>query len=117
MTVYGYIDAETHEYRQEARETPPDMHLCDFCSSNEIFKMYPNRQTVEMMPGIIDSGGWAACRTCADLIDAERWQDLCQRSADTFMEIYGFPKHERPTIEAAMNEIHRGFRENRGLEN
>ena len=117
MKVYGYIDAETHEYRQEASEEPPEMKICDFCCAPEIFKLYPNRETVALLPGILDSGGWAACQHCSELVDAEKWEELTRRSVDTFMEIYHFSKEDRPLIEAEMRNIHRGFRQNRGLVN
>ena len=115
--LYGYMDPETKEYRQEERTEPPEMKLCDFCSTAEIFKLYPNRETVEALPGVTDSGGWTACRACAALVDAENWEDLADRSTDTFMQTYQLDKSERPELRNAMREIHRGFRQNRGFYN
>ena len=85
--LYGYMDPETKEYRQEERTEPPEMKLCDFCS------------------------------TCAALVDAENWEDLADRSTDTFMQTYQLDKSERPELRNAMREIHRGFRQNRGFYN
>ena len=66
--------------------------ICDFCSSQEVFQVYMAEDftAVELeapdgLPVYLNStGGWAACRGCAKLVEAAQWDELLERCFDTF---------------------------------
>jgi hypothetical protein len=99
---------------------PPEGPICDFCSDSPIYADYPARDfNVSQLPkpdgsklNINSESDWAACKTCAGLIDANNWDALLDRSVETFRKKYG---HRLPVAEArrSIAELHRKFRENR----
>lgn len=66
--------------------------ICDFCSSREVFQVYMAEDftAVELAapdgsPVYLNStGGWAACRQCSKLVEAEQWDELVERCLRTF---------------------------------
>jgi hypothetical protein len=114
MKLYASLDPETRQERITDKPPEPEQWICDFCSKHEAFKAYPNRATVLMASGMADEGGWIACRTCAELIDAGKWDELRKRSVDAFLEYHPeVPEDARPFLEAHVQQAHLGFRANR----
>jgi hypothetical protein len=99
---------------------PPEGPICDFCSGKEIYADYPASDfNVWQVPkpdgsklNINSQSDWAACKTCAELIDAESWNALLERSLETFRRKYGaiLPEAE---MRKSIADLHRQFRENR----
>ena len=89
---------------------------CDFCTSEKIFKLYRcGNFAVNNMPVFQNgSGTWAACATCAELVDADRWPELCERSFLKFTQRHG-PLSLRNAIglREQFRRIHQLFREHR----
>ncbi|WP_380167805.1 hypothetical protein [Jannaschia sp. R86511] len=79
---------------------------CDFCDASDPVGEYPVSApvaTTSPVSGRTDDRGdrpWAACQACADLVDADRFGDLLERSlafapepaADRSDPLYGFAK-------------------------
>jgi len=62
--------------------------ICDFCSEPGVVWMYPARNFIGYEGGGIvgeSVGGWAACRTCHDLIAVDDRVGLAERSASTLL--------------------------------
>jgi hypothetical protein len=92
--------------------------LCDFCSDSNVVKSYPTADFTAPAPFSnviveqISAGNWAACPTCADLVDRGAWEELTRRSVNTFYERNGhiIP---RPVLVKAITRLHQEFREHR----
>ncbi len=94
---------------------------CDFCSTKPISRSY------DAAPVRVDMGHafvhfcdtrWAACSVCASLIDANRWDDLTDRSMALWRaeaERSGLPlsTQDLTAIRAAVSQLHQRFREAR----
>lgn len=101
---------------------PPSEDICDFCSSPEAFYAYSAAdfeaaevRVPEVGTFILNSlGAWLACRDCACFIEAERWEDLLERSFRTFCELHGEGLRMTPADEIAIREfighVHAQFR-------
>jgi len=76
--------------------------VCDFCSAPGPSRGFdvPDFQ-MDDFSGIESTGGWAACDTCAALIDKDNRKGLLQRSIDTA----AFPKFTH----SALKELHSRF--------
>jgi hypothetical protein len=107
--------------KQEVYVTAPaEGPICDFCSGTPIYASYPAKtftaQQVENPDGkklnINSQADWAACKTCADLVDASQWDALLQRSVKTFRVKFGGMIPERD-LRKFISDLHRQFRENR----
>ena len=87
-----------------------DTVICDFCSSNKVITAF-HAKDVELIPGVLGSlGEWAACLVCRDLILAEDWNALLERSVDTFKSDMPMPVE---FIREALSDLHKKFREAR----
>lgn len=96
--------------------------ICDFCSSPEIFCTYSAAdfeaaevRIPELGSFLLNSlGAWLACRDCACFIEAERWEDLLERSFRTFCELHGAGLTMTPADEIGIREfighVHAQFR-------
>lgn len=92
---------------------------CDFCSSSPVFKVYschnfivPWTKHWVFAHGSI--GGWAACRRCAALIDADKWTDLSDLVFRRFVKRHGpVARYDELPLKAQFRELHRLFREHR----
>jgi hypothetical protein len=64
----------------------PQMHLnCDFCYAPKPTRAYQCRDfESKAMMGNGSTGGWAACRTCARMIDAKQYRKLAAHAANSF---------------------------------
>ena len=87
------------------------MSICDFCSAPKPARRYSCRPFKMTGPKLRSVGGWAACNACAELIDADRWEDLADRSVDSFLKKYPVIARERALRE--IQELHQQFRDNR----
>lgn len=66
---------------------------CDFCSAKPVYGTYdaPDFETTPFnvaQAGITTQsiGHWGACKECADLIDADKWDDLALRATNALIE-------------------------------
>lgn len=78
----------------------PSNTLCDFCSAslNGAYKLYlaTNRYVIHLEDGIVkDDGEWLACIACASLKDANKWNELLERSVNNLMQANHIPENER----------------------
>jgi hypothetical protein len=104
--------------------TGPVFHLvpqggdeCDFCSSRPVFKIFscqnfivPWTKTWVFQHESV--GGWAACRKCAELIDAGRWSELSDRAFVKFAKAHGgIPRYDQQPLKQQFRELHNLFRE------
>src|SRR5215472_8759531 len=89
---------------------------CDFCTTEKVFKLYRCKNFVfNNMPVFQNgSGTWAACKTCAALVDAERWPELTERSFDKFVERHGrISRQDAIGLREQFHTIHQLFREHK----
>ena len=56
----------------------PGVPVCDFCSATPVDRIYLAKD-IRIDPDNESEGGWAACRHCAALIDANDREGLFQR--------------------------------------
>lgn len=98
---------------------PSSGPICDFCSSPRLFARYPARdfvaaklETPTRALNACSRGDWSACKSCAELIEASRWDALLERSVATFREKYGqwIPPS---ALRGFIHDLHKQFRENR----
>jgi len=93
----------------EIRISPKD--VCDFCSSEKWERVYPCQDfDIAGLPAT-SVGSWCACDACAELIDAEKWDELAERSINSFP--YQVSQAERPVLVAFIKETHKQFRDRR----
>jgi hypothetical protein len=96
------------------------MAICDFCSSENVVKRYPAADFTAPAPFSnhvleqVSMGDWAACPTCASLIDRGQWNTLLNRSIDSFYSLNGhiIP---RKALTDAITVLHQQFREHRKI--
>jgi len=91
------------------------MEQCDFCSGTPVIYHYPCAQFVaweEANLKGLSSGAWAACATCATLIDAEQWDRLALQSLSMFTKS-PLTRKIRIVNMDVIREIHRRFRNSR----
>lgn len=110
--------------KQEVFITAPGAEkgpICDFCSGSPIYASYPAKSfTAQQMENpesgkkvnINSQADWAACKTCADLVDTNQWDALLSRSVETFRYRYGGMIPDRE-LRNFISDLHRKFRENR----
>lgn len=90
LTGIDYIHPEGRGEDHEPKpvEAPEDWRgECDFCSDTNPAFILPTRGF--KMPGLdvlpddhMSAGDWAACDTCAKLIERDQWNRLVQRAVD-----------------------------------
>jgi hypothetical protein len=69
-----------------------DHDVCDFCSSSEIYAVFPARDFTYVMIDEItlnSQAGWYSCRDCAKLVEAENWTGLRDNAIKQFVAKYG----------------------------
>jgi len=95
---------------------------CDFCDQKEIAKSYAcpdfdiesiflnldKRETSSLVSHSI--GHWGACTTCAALIDADKWDELRERSLTTCSVMKGTTGAEREALLEYIKVLHGEFR-------
>ncbi len=108
---YGFTDPDSHQVRTS--QTKPEPKLCDFCSVSEIFHVYPVRDYHAVFSRAISTEGWAACKACAQMIDAEQWHGLVDRALDRFLRDHPELLDDRLPLRDFIQQMHQGFRDNR----
>jgi hypothetical protein len=89
---------------------------CDFCTSEKIFKLYRCTNFVFNNVPVFQngSGTWAACATCAELVDAGHWTELSERSFLKFVKRHGpISRRDAIGLRTQFRSIHQLFREHR----
>lgn len=89
-----------------------DQPICDFCSSPKVWTSYQCEDFVMGKGELLETssvGQWAACNICAQLIDAGKWDELLQRSIDTFMDKHAVIPRE--VVTSFITRLHKMFRE------
>jgi hypothetical protein len=82
--------------------------ICDFCSSPDPVWRGPAISFPVFEAKSASEGAWAACDTCAALINAGDRMGLARRSAETFSAKYSVPFDMTPFL-----ELHAMFFEHR----
>ena len=96
---------------------PTAGYECDFCSCRPVFKIYSCRNflipwTKTWAFQHESDGGWAACRECTELIDANEWGKLSDRAFRVFLELYGpIPECDEMPLKQQFRDLHALFRE------
>jgi hypothetical protein len=86
---------------------------CDFCCTPPVFKVYrcgnfsANGSPVFSVGSAV--GSWAACRKCAELVDAGKWNGLTDRSLRKFVNRHDVARHEIALARLQLAEITRLF--------
>jgi hypothetical protein len=66
--------------------------ICDFCSEPKPSHLFSVSDfTMDQTPGLPEyrsKGGWAACSSCAALIEAENWDGLALRGLNKLQSKY-----------------------------
>lgn len=83
---------------------------CDFCNASAPEWLVPSADfEVPGLQGIYSKGHWAACWTCALLADSSRWQQLLNRSVNSYQVRHGFAD---PLLRDALRRYHVELRKN-----
>lgn len=83
-------------------------YRCDFCvGPDQVLWDFPARDFYA--PGGKSVGGWAACDTCHDLVEAADWGGLARRSVKNL----GAPEAETGMWVALMLTLHAKFNRHR----
>ena len=89
---------------------------CDFCTAQPIRKFYSCRNfkwhAQNVFPGG-SAGAWAACAECAELVDAERWAVLTERSLREFLINHSITQGDVTRLREQFRLIHELFRQYR----
>lgn len=98
--------------------------VCDFCNAVPVVKVYdaaPIAFAFAFAPSVVQvcDTKWTACFPCAQLIDQDRWNDLTDRTMETWLaEQRSRGVHigyrERQEIKQEMRRMHASFREAKG---
>lgn len=85
--------------------------ICDFCSDPKPARIFnaPDFMMAKDAPPAMSRGGWIACQTCGEFIDAGKWDALQARAVEAFAAKYfGFP---RKAIVQQVAKAHSLFRQ------
>lgn len=87
-----------------------DRPRCDFCNDEDPTRVVPVRDFgLPSVPGHTSAAGWAACDTCADLVDRDLWSGLFRRAKVGYEERHG---PMLPAAETALRAMYRDLRKN-----
>lgn len=93
------------------------MIICDFCGVKNPQRTYLcapfNMITIAGIEQWSDNA-WAACNTCAELIDNDRWDALVNRSLKTLPFRHLLNAAELKQYKEILVRMHQGFREAKG---
>jgi hypothetical protein len=80
-------------------ERPPS--CCDFCGDTNCLREYPT-----------DNGGinWYVCATCTQFIDAEKWEQLIERSLNAYVQLRAVPDGEEDVLRKHVEQLVQAFR-------
>src|SRR5260370_17235797 len=86
---------------------------CDFCCTSPVSTVYActnfSIERNSVFPFGLAVGSWAACRICAELVDAGRWNDLTNRSLKKFAKRHGVSPPPFLRVRQQLHEIHPPF--------
>jgi hypothetical protein len=86
---------------------------CDFCCTSPVFTVYACTNFVldgnPVFARGLAVGSWAACRKCAELVNAGKWADLTERALRKFAKRHGVCRHEISAVRTQFAGIHRLF--------
>lgn len=85
---------------------------CDFCQTSPVFTVYPCSNFLLNGMSVFPSrntGSWAACRKCSELVDTEKWSDLTERAYRKFLKRHGASRYEQLVVRAQFAELSRLF--------
>jgi hypothetical protein len=83
-------DRHIEGIERDGTDVPIRKHeICDFCpglNPIRVFRAWDCIVPWKSGNGInhLSEGGWAACATCAELVDGEKWAELTARSVREF---------------------------------
>lgn len=80
---------------------------CDFCFCDYPEYVLPVRNFVKGISGSM--GDWAACETCIQLVEKNRWNALYDRTAAGYEARHG---EMPPAVQTSMRSLHRTVRKN-----
>jgi len=83
---------------------PIRVTICDFCSSKDVLWSYECPDFETPLPNEepwVSTGGWAACQTCHDFIEADDWSGLIAHAVRMFF----VHRPEVPNIPQFRNHI------------
>lgn len=89
---------------------------CDFCNTSPVAKAYAcDNFEISGRPIFrTQSGVWASCRKCSELIEASRWSSLVERAYQKFVERHGgIARYDALVLRAQFGDIVRLFAEHR----
>jgi len=92
-------------------------NACDFCTTCPAIKLFScsNFELNGLSVFRNDSGRWAACRKCADFIDAERWSSLAERAFQRFMKHHAVPRNSAVSVRIQFADLVRLFAAHRRI--
>jgi hypothetical protein len=91
--------------------------VCDFCATPKPTRKYLCAPFVMMtLLGVehFSDNAWAACETCGEMVDADQWEDLAQRSVDTMPDLPRLLLSEKQEYLEMLRVVHQKFREAKG---
>ena len=92
-----------------------DTPVCDFCSAPSPphrIGAYDFIMAHFCSPQLGSRGQWAACNTCKELIDGNRWEQLIDRATAVFAKKYAVPRSLRPGLRRTIASTYMRLREN-----
>lgn len=88
------------------------MIICDFCSNENVTRRYkcPSFKMLDTPEYTHWSeGDWAACDTCAELIDAGKLPELTERSLEAFVIFPMLDTEEKAAYREMLTNAHQRF--------
>ncbi|HXY14416.1 MAG TPA: hypothetical protein VEI26_07945 [Terriglobales bacterium] len=88
---------------------------CDFCTEGKFAKAYACHPFVFLKGTPMEAHArqdWTACAACAELIDADKWQALTERTLHGLVKDHGAPYEDVPAVRSQMRDLLDAFRQN-----
>lgn len=106
---------EPHEPVPASEADLSAVSVCDFCSKVNPTWCYPTKEgwyEIEGRKVAHDDEAWLACIECHDLIEEDRWSEVCDRTLSTHRK-QGVPEFLMPSLRERVGDIHKFFRSQR----
>ncbi|MGH3985857.1 MAG: hypothetical protein ACRDTZ_00875 [Pseudonocardiaceae bacterium] len=109
--VYQHTFQDSLDHDARPTPMPPDYEggRCDFCNLDHPSFTVPARSFVTPNTGYGSRGDWAACATCATLIQRNQWTTLITRVVALAERDHG---REVPTLRTELGGLYRRLRTN-----
>jgi len=88
---------------------------CDFCTRGKFTKAYACHPFVYLKGTPLEAHAhseWKACSACAELIDAEKWHALTERTLGGLVKDYEVSNEDRIAVRTHMQDLLAAFRQN-----